>query len=201
MTQLPLQIDSLRDVADSFLHDVDAALEEHPELAEQLKEMLEAEQDEDDEDDDDASRFARSRAGADLTRTGRRPMRRRACRPAKSLVDAVEKYLRQARGDEPPPPPAPAPPSKLGASHALDCPCLERCRRGAGRVSVCRATAHARLANESHRRPRLWPNPLLLRPAPPHHGARCQADGARATPVPTAAPATKPTSARRRRSS
>jgi len=35
--RLPLEIDRLREVADSFLHDVEAALEEHPELAEQLK--------------------------------------------------------------------------------------------------------------------------------------------------------------------
>ncbi|MDQ3809818.1 MAG: PAC2 family protein, partial [Chloroflexota bacterium] len=48
VTRLPLEIDGLRQVAESFLGDVDAALEEHPELAEQLREMLEAEQDEDD---------------------------------------------------------------------------------------------------------------------------------------------------------
>src|SRR5579884_3376891 len=51
VTQLPLCVDRLREVADSFLHDVDAALEEHPELAEQLKEMLEAEQEDDEEFD------------------------------------------------------------------------------------------------------------------------------------------------------
>src|SRR4030088_2396211 len=48
VTRLPLDADRLREVADSFLHDVEAALEEHPELAEQLKEMLEAEEDEED---------------------------------------------------------------------------------------------------------------------------------------------------------
>src|SRR4030081_2754146 len=53
VTQLPLEIDKLREIADSFLHDVEAALQEHPELAEQLKEMLEAEQDDDDDEDDD----------------------------------------------------------------------------------------------------------------------------------------------------
>src|SRR5918912_3956671 len=44
VTQLPLEVERLRDVADSFLRDVEAALEEHPELAEQLNPMLEAEQ-------------------------------------------------------------------------------------------------------------------------------------------------------------
>src|SRR4051812_28687542 len=49
VTRLPMDIERLREVADSFIHDVEAALEEHPELAEQLKEMIEAEA----EDDDD----------------------------------------------------------------------------------------------------------------------------------------------------
>src|SRR5919202_5101930 len=51
VTKLPMEIDRLREVADSFVHDVEAALEEHPELAEQLKEMLEAEAEDEDVDD------------------------------------------------------------------------------------------------------------------------------------------------------
>src|ERR1700737_2669779 len=51
VTRLPLEAERLKEVAYSFLHDVEAALEEPPELAEQLKEMLEAEDDDEDEDD------------------------------------------------------------------------------------------------------------------------------------------------------
>jgi predicted ATP-grasp superfamily ATP-dependent carboligase len=106
VTQLPLQIDALRDVADSFLHDVDSALEEHPELAEQLKEMLEAEQD-DDEDEDRFELREKSRwRGPDPDRPP--PDAPPGLPTGKSLVDAVEKYLRQARGDDPPPPTDPA---------------------------------------------------------------------------------------------
>src|SRR5215472_2430636 len=50
VTQLSFEIERLREVADTFLHDVEAALEEHPELAEQLKEMLEEEQEDPDID-------------------------------------------------------------------------------------------------------------------------------------------------------
>src|ERR671939_801645 len=59
VTQLPLEVERLRDVADSFLRDVEAALEEHPELAEQLKEMLEAEEEEEDDDVFDQQSHAR----------------------------------------------------------------------------------------------------------------------------------------------
>src|ERR671927_171933 len=52
VTQLPIDTARLREVADTFLHDVESALEEHPELAEQLKEMLEAEEEDEDDDDD-----------------------------------------------------------------------------------------------------------------------------------------------------
>jgi predicted ATP-grasp superfamily ATP-dependent carboligase len=106
VTQLPLEVARLREVADGFLHDVDAALEEHPELAEQLKEMLEAEQDEDDED---ATFEVQGRAryrGPDPDRPP--PDAPPGLPTGKSLVEAVEKYLRQARGDEQPPPGGPA---------------------------------------------------------------------------------------------
>lgn len=106
VTQLPLEVAKLREVADGFLHDVDAALEEHPELAEQLKEMLEAEQD---EEDDDATFEVQGRArwrGPDPDRPP--PDAPPGLPTGKSLVEAVEKYLRQARGDEQPPPSGPA---------------------------------------------------------------------------------------------
>src|SRR5215207_758602 len=50
VTQLPIDMTKLSEVADGFLRDVEAALEEHPELAEQLKEMLEAEEADDEEE-------------------------------------------------------------------------------------------------------------------------------------------------------
>jgi proteasome assembly chaperone (PAC2) family protein len=108
VTQLPLDVDKLREVADSFLHDVEAALEEHPELAEQLKEMLEAEQDDDDDEEDDAF-DVQGRAhwrGPDPDRPP--PDAPPGLPTGKSLVEAVEKYLKQARGDEPPPHAGPA---------------------------------------------------------------------------------------------
>ena len=67
--------------ADSFLHDVEAALEEHPELAEQLKEMLEAE--EGDDDEETASACTGARVGRAPTRIARP---RRAARPAERQV-------------------------------------------------------------------------------------------------------------------
>jgi hypothetical protein len=99
-----LHVARLREVADSFLHDVEAALEEHPELAEQLNQMLEAEQD---EEDDEATLDVPGRArwrGPDPDRPP--PDAPPGLPSGKGLVEAVEKYLRQARGDEPPQPPA-----------------------------------------------------------------------------------------------
>jgi proteasome assembly chaperone (PAC2) family protein len=103
VTQLPFEIERLRDVADSFLRDVEAALEQHPELAEQLKEMLEAEEEDDDEDGFDMQSHARWRA-PDPDRPP--PDAPPGLPSGKSLVEAVEKYLRQARGDDPGPGPA-----------------------------------------------------------------------------------------------
>jgi len=107
VTQLPLQIETLRDVADSFLQDVDSALEEHPELAEQLKAMLESEQGDDEDDEDRFEIREKSRwRGPDPDRPP--PDAPPGLPTGKSLVDAVEKYLRQARGEDPPPPAGPA---------------------------------------------------------------------------------------------
>src|SRR4029077_34652 len=98
VTRLPLEIDRLREVADSFLHDVEAALEEHPELAEQLKEMLEEEQDEHEDDEDDVESPARAHwRGPDPDRPP--PDAPPGLPSGKALVDAVEKYLRQRRDD------------------------------------------------------------------------------------------------------
>jgi predicted ATP-grasp superfamily ATP-dependent carboligase len=106
VTQLPLEVAKLREVADGFLNDVDAALEEHPELAEQLKEMLEAEQDEEDEDATFEVQCRARYRGPDPDRPP--PDAPPGLPTGKSLVEAVEKYLRQARGDEQPPPGGPA---------------------------------------------------------------------------------------------
>ena len=100
VTRLPVPVERLREVADSFLHDVEAALEEHPELAEQLKEMLEAEEDDDDDDDDDAFD-----AHARMQWRGPDPDRPPPDAPpglpsGKALVEAVEKYLRQRKDDD-----------------------------------------------------------------------------------------------------
>jgi proteasome assembly chaperone (PAC2) family protein len=101
VTRLPLDIDRLREIADSFLHDVEAALEEHPELAEQLKEMLEAE--EDDEDDDGFEIHGRAHWRApDPDRPP--PDAPPGLPSGKALVEAVEKYLRQRKEDEGDPP-------------------------------------------------------------------------------------------------
>jgi proteasome assembly chaperone (PAC2) family protein len=100
VTQLPLDASRLREVADSFLHDVDSALEEHPELAEQLKEMLEAEEEDDDADD---SFELQGRAHWRAPDPDRPPPDAPPGLPSgKALVEAVEKYLRQARGDDQP---------------------------------------------------------------------------------------------------
>ena len=101
VTQLPLNMERLREVADSFLHDVDTALEEHPELAEQLKEMLEAEEDDDDDEDGFEVQSRARFKGPDPDRPP--PDAPPGLPSGKSLVEAVEKYLRQARGDDDPP--------------------------------------------------------------------------------------------------
>jgi proteasome assembly chaperone (PAC2) family protein len=100
VTQLPVEVERLRDVADTFLHDVEAALEEHPELAEQLKEML-AEEEEDQEDDDAFETRGRAHwRGPDPDRPP--PDAPPGLPSGKSLVEAVEKYLQQRKEDEPP---------------------------------------------------------------------------------------------------
>jgi proteasome assembly chaperone (PAC2) family protein len=106
VTRLPLATERLKEIAESFLHDVEAALQEHPELAEQLKEMLDAEQD-DDDDDEDGGFELRGRAhwrGPDPDRPP--PDAPPGLPSGKALVDAVEKYLRQRKDDEEVPPPA-----------------------------------------------------------------------------------------------
>jgi predicted ATP-grasp superfamily ATP-dependent carboligase len=108
VTQLPVEVERLRDVADTFLHDVEAALEEHPELAEQLKEMLEEE--EEDQDDDDQAFETRGRAhwrGPDPDRPP--PDAPPGLPSGKSLVEAVEKYLQQRKEDDDSPPPSAGP--------------------------------------------------------------------------------------------
>src|SRR3982074_2141127 len=104
VTRLPLEIERLREVADTFLHDVEAALEEHPELAEQLKEMLEAEEDDEDEEGFELHTRAHWR-GPDPDRPP--PDAPPGLPSGKALVEAVEKYLRQRKDDED----DPAPPS------------------------------------------------------------------------------------------
>jgi proteasome assembly chaperone (PAC2) family protein len=110
VTGVPVAVDRLQEVADSFLHDVETALEEHPELAEQLKEMLEAERAGDDEDDDDADgQESTSRArwrGPDPDRPP--PDSPPGLPTGKALVEAVEKYLQQRKEDDPPATPGPA---------------------------------------------------------------------------------------------
>ena len=101
VTRLPMEIERLREVADSFLHDVEAALEEHPELAEQLKEMLEAEEEDQDDDDVDDAFEMHSRAHWRAPDPDRPPPDAPPGLPSgKPLVEAVEKYLRQRRDDD-----------------------------------------------------------------------------------------------------
>src|SRR5919202_1277113 len=108
VTQLPLETSRLREIADTFLRDVESALEEHPELAEQLKEMLEAEEEEDEDDDPlDLQSRARWREPEKpaSSSSGGNPDRPPPDAPpglptGKALVEAVEKYLKQAREDD-----------------------------------------------------------------------------------------------------
>jgi proteasome assembly chaperone (PAC2) family protein len=99
VTRLPVEIERLREVADTFLHDVEAALEEHPELAEQLKEMLEEEQE--DPDLDGEGFESPSRAHWRAPDPDRPPPDAPPGLPSgKALVEAVEKYLRQRKDDD-----------------------------------------------------------------------------------------------------
>jgi proteasome assembly chaperone (PAC2) family protein len=99
VTKLPVEIERLREVADTFLHDVEAALEEHPELAEQLKEMLEEEQE--DPDLDGEGFESPSRAHWRAPDPDRPPPDAPPGLPSgKALVEAVEKYLRQRKDDD-----------------------------------------------------------------------------------------------------
>jgi predicted ATP-grasp superfamily ATP-dependent carboligase len=97
-TGLPLDAGRLRETAATFLRDVETALEEHPELAEQLKEMLEAEGAEAEEVE---NQLAARSADPDPDRPP--PDAPPGLPTGKALVEAVERYLRQAREDSPPP--------------------------------------------------------------------------------------------------
>jgi predicted ATP-grasp superfamily ATP-dependent carboligase len=113
VTQLPIDTSRLSEIADTFLRDVESALEEHPELAEQLKEMLEAEEEEEDDDPLELQNRARWREPEKPGSSGVNPDRPPPDAPpglptGKALVEAVEKYLRQARGDDDRPKPPPA---------------------------------------------------------------------------------------------
>jgi proteasome assembly chaperone (PAC2) family protein len=101
VARLPLQMARLKDVADTFLRDVEAALEEHPELAAQLKEMLEAEAeaDEDEEEPIGGETHARWR-GPDPDRPP--PDAPPGLPTGKGLVEAVERYLREAKAEDDP---------------------------------------------------------------------------------------------------
>ena len=97
VTRLPMEVERLREVADSFVHDVEAALAEHPELAEQLREMIEAEEEDDDDDDPELQGHAHWRA-PDPDRPP--PDAPPGLPSGKALVDAVEKYLKQRKDDD-----------------------------------------------------------------------------------------------------
>ena len=99
LMRVPVARDLLRNAATSFLHDVDAALEEHPELAEQLKEMLDQVADGGDEDDDELNGLDLSNVSPELDRPP--PDAPPGLPSGQALVDAVERYLRQGR-DNPP---------------------------------------------------------------------------------------------------
>src|SRR5205807_132912 len=139
VTRLPMAVDRLREVADSFLHDVEAALEEHPELAEQLKEMLEAEEEDDEEDEDPFEVQGRAR---------RRRRRLQAARAETSSSAAASGRWSGAQltTRRPESPRGLAPPTRSARP-----PCGET--RSGPPGSACRADArsHTRI------RPRAWP--------------------------------------------
>ncbi len=95
VTGVDLPIARLSEVAESFLRDVETALEEHPELAEQLKEMLEAEQEEEDEASSEIPMVS-----PDLDRPP--PDAPPGLPTGQALVEAVERYLRLGKDDQPP---------------------------------------------------------------------------------------------------
>ncbi len=98
VTQLPLDATRLSEVARSFLREVDAALQEHPDLAEQLKELLGAAGAEAAEDEEERATLWK------VPDPDRPPPDAPPGLPTgKSLVEAVERYLKQARGDAPAP--------------------------------------------------------------------------------------------------
>ena len=102
VTRVPLEVGRLSEVADSFLHDVETALEEHPELAEQLKEMLEAEA----EDDDERGRRQRARRPRPLAWPRTRPATPRCpTRPAQrqGAGRGRREILQQRKDDDPNP--------------------------------------------------------------------------------------------------
>ncbi len=98
VTHLPVEVERLREVADTFLHDVEAALEEHPELAEQLKEMLEEEEEDADEPFEPGGRAHWRGPDPDPDRPP--PDAPPGLPSGKALVDAVERYLKQRRDDD-----------------------------------------------------------------------------------------------------
>lgn len=103
VTGMSLNIARLKEAAETFERDVDSALEEHPELAEQLKEMLE----EAGEDEVDLDPTQPSWKGSDPDRPP--PDAPPGLPTGKSLVEAVEKYLRLRENRPPEEPPAPKP--------------------------------------------------------------------------------------------
>ncbi len=98
LTSLSLQLGRLQEVSQSFLRDVETALEEHPDLAEQLQEMLQEEAGEDDEAEAEPRTAQWKVPDPDRPPPGAPP----GLPTGKSLVEAVERYLRQTRGEEPP---------------------------------------------------------------------------------------------------
>ena len=97
VTGLDLPIARLNEVSESFLRDVETALEEHPELAEQLKEMLEAEQEE-----EEGTSAEGPMVSPEMDRPP--PDAPPGLPTGQALVEAVERYLRLGK-DNPPPGP------------------------------------------------------------------------------------------------
>jgi hypothetical protein len=100
VTGLPLGEGQLQEPAESFQNDVESALREHPELAEQLKEMMSSEALDDEVEETDGATGTQWK-GPDPDRPP--PDAPPGLPTGKSLVDAVEKYLKQTRGGDAPP--------------------------------------------------------------------------------------------------